>query len=331
MKTIVIFLATVAFYFSALAQNSNVYVDSFALPNSALKDGKISYYNPGGDTTIKFSFALYRNFPPPKPAIRIKAIAVFDDGFEYAASDSIYLSQADFTREDGALSKQIESSFTLESGRKEGVLKIKYQFQVNATGYSGWTPWYYGTKTFTTEMYVPPTTFSGPSQICSDAIYTLSNPGSISLENASGIATLISLGNNQWKITRTGTATGKIFIKSILGTKIYKKEISIGQGKPTSINGTFSNLNWSAKYVYTVYTDIRGEILEIVKEGASTVIFTRSNNNTFSLKTPVKPPQIGPIPKMYVLTVKVRVANPECGTSEWLTKEITVGAGTPLE
>ena len=65
------------------------------------------------------------------------------------------------------------------------------------------------------EIVTPPTTFTGPSSICTDGTYTITNPGTISLENASGIATLTALGNNQWKVTRIGNNSGLIILKSI--------------------------------------------------------------------------------------------------------------------
>ncbi|MDQ1150302.1 hypothetical protein QE382_002286 [Sphingobacterium zeae] len=50
----------------------------------------------------------------------------------------------------------------------------------------------------------------------------------MTLENASGVATLTALGNNQWKVTRVGSASGIIKIRSSSNGKIYEKGINTG-------------------------------------------------------------------------------------------------------
>lgn len=77
---------------------------------------------------------------------------------------------------------------------------------------------------------------NGPSQICDEGTYTITNPGTITLVNATGIATLTALGNNQWKVTRTGTANGVVKLRSTSNGKTYEKEILIG----AKINGYIS-------------------------------------------------------------------------------------------
>ncbi|WP_312333265.1 hypothetical protein [Sphingobacterium sp.] len=75
-------------------------------------------------------------------------------------------------------------------------------------------------------FYTP--VFTGPFSFCSEGIYTIVSPGAISLENASGIATLTSLGNNQWKVTRIGNASGSINLVSTSNGKVFKKSIYVG-------------------------------------------------------------------------------------------------------
>lgn|GEM_PF-972904 len=82
-------------------------------------------------------------------------------------------------------------------------------------------------------------TFSGPDNICTDGIYTIVNPGVISLQDALGIATLTDLGNNQWKVERVGTASGLISIISSVAGNIYRKLITVGDAQftETALNG----------------------------------------------------------------------------------------------
>ncbi|QMV67941.1 hypothetical protein HS960_09850 [Sphingobacterium paramultivorum] len=71
---------------------------------------------------------------------------------------------------------------------------------------------------------------SGPSQICTEGIYTFGGPEPVSLENATNIATLTSLGNNQYKVTRIGYQTGTVKLKSTTSGKTFEKEITVGGG-----------------------------------------------------------------------------------------------------
>lgn len=234
------FLNLLLFFFISnisLAQNANVYISNFDAENSALKNGKIQYFNATGDTTYNFRLTVGRNFSTtPMPAIRITAIAVFDNyGTEYAASDSLYFTQSDFSAFNGTETPIIYKKFTLKSNKKVGSLKIKYRFLVSYPGYSGWTNWFYSNKTYQTQQYEPPAPvipspiFTGPSLICSDGIYNITNPGTITLENAIGIATLSSLGNNQWKVTRSGQADGNVVLRSINSNgQVSNQEIKVG-------------------------------------------------------------------------------------------------------
>lgn len=84
------------------------------------------------------------------------------------------------------------------------------------------------------------TTFSGPDNLCDEATYTLINPGTVTLEDASGIATLTALGNNQWKVIRTGQTNGNVVLRSIIDGKSYDKEIKIGTITTGTISGQAS-------------------------------------------------------------------------------------------
>ncbi|NGM67304.1 hypothetical protein [Sphingobacterium sp. SGR-19] len=317
------------------SQNSNVYVELFNVNSSALNNGKIHYFSNVGDTSINFSVVIGRNIGHVGNPTQVLALAVFDNnGLEYAASDTIALTQANFTAFDGTATPFINSSFTLKENKKEGVLKFKYRFRINGGGYDDWTNWFYATKTYQTQQYQPPipaTTFAGPDQICDEGIYTITNPGTISLENATGVANLTNLGNNQWKVERINNAVGTVVLKSLVGSNTYEKNIRIGNQAPTSITGNSFSLDWSRSYTFTVNTVDANSTLEIVKEGAPSVTFTRLDNNRFTLSTPPKPNSNDPITPVYVLNIKARVIDPECGNSEYIHQEIRVGSTIPFE
>lgn len=74
-------------------------------------------------------------------------------------------------------------------------------------------------------LYGPKIT--GPNLVCNEGTYTV-NAGTVSLANSSGIATLTSLGNGQYKVTRTGSANGVVTLTSTIGTSTSSKNISVG-------------------------------------------------------------------------------------------------------
>lgn len=83
---------------------------------------------------------------------------------------------------------------------------------------------------------------SGPSQICAEAVYLLGGPESASLENAAGVATLTSLGNNQWKVTNVsgGGSAKTVKLRSTSQGKTFDKDIIIGGGYVTAVQGPSS-------------------------------------------------------------------------------------------
>jgi len=102
----------------------------------------------------------------------------------------------------------------------------------------------YGRVNASATLLSGPSVIDGPAQICSEGIYNIFNPGTITLENASNIASLTALGNNQWKVTRIGTASGIVKLRSVSNGIIFDKTIMIGG----TINIGFENLNHLQAY-----------------------------------------------------------------------------------
>lgn len=94
--------------------------------------------------------------------------------------------------------------------------------------------------------------FIGPSQLCSEVTYTIERPGTVSLVNAAGIATLTALGNNQWKVSRIGGANGRVILRSTSNGKTFDKEITLGSPTSTDIfiDGLQGNLEPNTTYYF---------------------------------------------------------------------------------
>ncbi len=101
-------------------------------------------------------------------------------------------------------------------------------------------------------VYTP--VFTGPSSICSEGIYTITSPGTITLENASGVAALTALGNNQWKVTRIGSANGVVKLRSTSNGKTFDKEILVGIVTKGNISGN-GVLQLGESQTYTLNLD----------------------------------------------------------------------------
>ncbi|MBE8719456.1 M57 family metalloprotease [Sphingobacterium pedocola] len=83
-------------------------------------------------------------------------------------------------------------------------------------------------KTALRYLFPATPTITGSGAVCSEETYTVVNGHTVILENGNGIATLTNLGGNQYKITRVGSANGKVTLKAIVGPKAANKIIDIG-------------------------------------------------------------------------------------------------------
>ncbi|MDQ1150306.1 hypothetical protein QE382_002290 [Sphingobacterium zeae] len=120
---------------------------------------------------------------------------------------------------------------------KSGKLKTYYMSEYDAVNRGWQNRLETNYKRNITVVQVP--NFIGPSQICDAATYTIERPDVVTLENASGVATLTALGNNQWKVTNIGGAgvAKTIKLRSASQGKTFDKDIIIGGGYATAVEG----------------------------------------------------------------------------------------------
>lgn len=164
-------------------------------------------------------------------------------------------------------------------------------------------------------FYTP--VFNGPSNICSEGTYTITSPGAITLENASGIATLTALGNNQWKVTRIGTSNGSVKLRSTSNGKTFDKDIVIGTPTPT-ISGT-SQINTVGEYGYIVSRNHPGSTIEYNLMLGGDVELIPVSDTQFTIKV------VNPNTSGSTMAVKVRARETNsCGTSSYTIKNITL-------
>ncbi|MGJ1433040.1 hypothetical protein ACR79M_15810 [Sphingobacterium spiritivorum] len=123
------------------------------------------------------------------------------------------------------------------------------------------------------------TSFSGPDFICNEEIYVLTSPGDITLENATNVATLTKLDDNTYKITRIGTATGEVKLKSVNGENSYSKNILVGIPSLVNIvSNSGSNLQGGGTYGFQVDKDYPFTSINWVVTGG-TILSGQGTNN----------------------------------------------------
>lgn len=252
MKLVKILSVIALLILSKFASAQLINLETVMYPFAPKENGEIllNYNQP---TTIYATFTVSRalsattNLWPDLPIKAEIGLYLLNSSGPNTQISVINISNSNWYGPQYAASKVIEKEIVIPAGAvtlanpSTGILA---QWRFYKEGYpspyniNGWTDWV--NKMYTpvklNPNQIPGSTFTGPASICDEGIYTISNPYTVSLENASGIATLTALGNNQWKVTRIGTANGVVSLRSIKNGKIFEREIMIG----ARINGGIS-------------------------------------------------------------------------------------------
>ncbi|WP_293953832.1 MULTISPECIES: hypothetical protein [unclassified Sphingobacterium] len=252
MKLVKILSVIALLILSKFATAQLINLETVMYPFAPKENGEIllNYNQP---TTIYATFTVSRalsattNLWPDLPIKAEIGLYLLNSSGPNTQISVINISNSDWYGPQYAASKVIEKEIVIPAGAvtlANPSTSILAQWRFYKEGYpspyniNGWTDWV--NKMYTpvklNPNQIPGSTFTGPASICDEGIYTISNPYTVSLENASGIATLTALGNNQWKVTRIGTANGVVSLRSIKNGKIFEREIMIG----ARINGGIS-------------------------------------------------------------------------------------------
>lgn len=318
------------FCYAQLDQITHPHINSISInfhENGNLSNGKLLL--PPGKETISASLSVMTNGDPHSHSIYIEGFFVsVINGIEKRISEPLtQFWNDDFPGGWASVPKFAVLSFPNESDKQGRVMfKVRSRIAYPRNETPVHSDYHYIDLK---EVVTSP--FKEVSTACDEKVVDIYNGGYYPTLNYDATKVSVTdLGNHRFKLKALVDESVNVSASIKVGFQTYSTSFSVGQSKPLSFTGTFANLNWSSNYVYSVNTENEGDILEIVKEGAPTVTFTRTGNNTFTLTTPAPPPQTGPIAKIYVLVVKARVVN-SCGETNWLTQEITVGSGIPLE
>lgn len=287
------------------------------------EDGKIKYlfHDDGTDKNLVGYGGITRSSNHLNDLINLEAYILFEhpNGSIDEVSNHVPFTEVDFRAPESTATSSINKQFNVTipaNFNQGGKLRRAYFGKVNSGNMEeviddDWEV-----------IIVVPSKITGPNQICDEGTYTITNPGTISLENATGIATLTELGNNQWKVTKTGSSSGEIKIVSTVGTQKYTKSIIVGTKPPQIING--APTVWSGNtYYYDVVKSDPNSTLNIDAVAGPGLPYTINVvGNQIQLTTSF----IGADVHDYVIRLKASETN-GCGTSSTTTYTVRFRGG----
>ena len=307
---------------NAQTSSTAVYAHAFLLDNP-LQGLRIQAADTGVPLTISGTLSININAIKSSFNFATTSIGIYSGKGFLAVADGPTFSKASDFQNDSDISKAKPFSFTLQpqllsdilNNRPDALFALRYKF--THVGNSSFSPlpgenigeYYIDKIRYSFEKVRPITTFSGPNAICSEGTYTIANPGTITLENANGIATLTPLGNNQWKVTRIGN--GKIQLKSTVGSNVYMKDIDVGT-PPSVLNGP-SIIRTNGMFNFSVSESTIGADVEYTVMAPDGVEFTPIDDKNFTLN--VITLSTGGSTLMVRVTIKT---TNNCGTSQYV-------------
>lgn len=130
--------------------------------------------------------------------------------------------------------------------------------------------------------------YGPPSSICNSGIYTVTSGTSVTLQYATNIANVTSLGNNQYRITRIGNSAGSVTLKAVFQGKTYTKDILVGI--PSSLN-ILSNAagNMQGGATYGFHLEENYPLTSISWNITGGIILSGQGTNNISVKVDPNP------------------------------------------
>ncbi|GAA4178508.1 hypothetical protein [Sphingobacterium ginsenosidimutans] len=264
MKKALTILLLICFAFFAKAQSDDsgnaLYPNNFNIISPAVVNNTVVI--PPSYIKGSFGITVSGMYKPYFSDIKTSVVVVSSSGEILASVDGPSFNRSDFTIGGVVYNNSTYKDFTLSlplhstlgySKYKNSQVIVRYKYYFNpAVGIpnqetAGWAPqvtfnreWFIHDKKYKITLADPETSINGPNAICDEANYSIVNPGTVTLENADGIAALTQLSNSQWKIKRIGTASGFVKLRSTYNGKTFDKEIEIGTIAKGAISGDAS-------------------------------------------------------------------------------------------
>ncbi|WP_394678082.1 hypothetical protein [uncultured Sphingobacterium sp.] len=320
------FIAILFISLCNLGFGQRIRLESAGLTNVSFK-GNVIFLKYNAPTAMRFYFMMSKPAIAPWSGLPVKGEAKL---FYYKDNQEVVLVTAPFTNADwpsgGTFSQMIQKDFTVPANTvtvSNPVVDVQARWRYYKEGYpdpettNGWTEWYYAsTRPFALNPdEIPASSFSGPNSTCGESVYTITNPYKVTLENAAGIATLTSLGNNQWKVIRIGNAVGTVILRSTYEGKVFNYPIEVSSEMKGTIDGPVGiKQGWNDNYFYFKpepgmdYTNVNWSV------DSPHLITTQVDKYTFKISVPTNYPLMdkgrGDDVEIYIRS------NGECGVME---------------
>lgn len=203
------------------------------VPGSPIPRAYYVLLDDGKDKTLDASIGINRTTAAINKQLEFQVFINFidDNGIIQASSDIQTFTESDFSAPNGTItSSGLKISYLRISNtiNRAGRLVVTYRVR-NSAG--TWSDDFYNEADAIRVVVKKVTQFSGPDKICTEGTYTIINPGTVTIENATNIATLTKIDDNTYKITRIGGTSnyGVVTLKSIINGITYSKSITIGE------------------------------------------------------------------------------------------------------
>ncbi|WP_437921519.1 hypothetical protein [Sphingobacterium sp. LRF_L2] len=265
-------------YSKSIAQFNNIISSvNIGVNSQYLEEGDIKVYNTSIADNVPIKYSIGRYADATSKTLVAKAIFIIDIlGAEYAVSDTIQISNADFTGTSVG-SKILDATITLQPNSKIGIVKLKYTEQIDGT----WSAFKYSQESIRTTYGRSFYDIQGPDKICTEETYKVNYTEGLTFEG-NGIATVASLGNGEYKISRIGTNSGIITFSSKANGKQYTKTIEIGAYTVGTITGN-ANLKKGESLTYSI--PLNGNLDYLWSCSNPYVTITKTSANTVKLST----------------------------------------------
>jgi len=326
MKSRILMIYILLLVFCKFGFAQRIVVDRVNFSNIPIVNNEVQV-NYDSQTVLKVGFLLARPVQEPWGSLPIKGeikVFYYKDNQEVNIIDVVTFNKSNW--DNSVYSNFIERDIFLPAysvSVANPKIQVLTKWRYYKEGYpdpettNGWTEWYSaGSITFALNPdRVPPSTFSGPNSTCGESVYTISNPYTVSLENATGVATLTALGNNQWKVTRIGNAVGTVYLRSTYQGKVFNYPIEVSSEMKGTIDGPVGiKQGWNDNYFYFKpepgmdYTNVNWPV------DSPHLITTQVDKFTFKISVPTNYPLMdkgrGDDVEIYIRS------NGECGVME---------------
>lgn len=331
MRSLIVLFLFFGTSISAIAQRTYVSDYRAELLINGLQSNQytINYLNLATPLVVEGEVATYFLIDgSDQPPFHLETVIYIDDPYfgEVPLGSPIIVDKSDLDLSTYIPSKRKPFSIEVPLHLRFGKLKSKYRLAFNGN-IGAWK----GTLTDFGYTFDTTLKITGEGTICVEEVYEVDQGAVVTLENASGIATLTNLGGDQYKIVRTPNANGKIVLKVVRNSMVATKNIEVGSPQvsingPSTINALSGIGIQDATFSVALPTPGSTYTWSVIGGSPGRVIFPSGNTGNSVIVHVKNHDNLGTNPFNY--TIRVTTTN-ACGISSYSTRTFKVYPAQP--